>query len=87
MYCEQLFLPRDEIREKGDKNDIYNGYDLRMDVVDPSSEDIFYIQKGFGQDVDTLKVVEHEAKGPRFAYLKTIRLLYYLTLNTKPFKI
>ncbi len=84
-----IFYNRDEIREKGDKNDIDNGYSLWVDVVDPASEDISYIRKEFGLDVDTLKVVEREAKrpDPRFAYLKTIRLLYYLTLNTKPLKI
>ncbi len=32
------------MREKGDKNDIDNGYDLWMDVVEPSSE-AFFISK------------------------------------------
>ncbi len=39
-----IFYNRDEIREKGDKNDIDNGYDLWMDVVEPSSE-AFLISK------------------------------------------
>ena len=83
-----VFYNRDEIREKGDKNDIDNGYNF-MDGCcwSPSSEDISYIQKAFGLVVDILKVVESKAKRPPVRLLENETFTIYLTSNTKPLKI
>jgi magnesium transporter len=78
-----IFYNRDEIREKGDKTDIDNGYNLWMDVVDPSSEDISFIQKEFGLDVDTLKVVEREAKRPQVRLLENYTFTILLDIKYK----
>ncbi|MDQ6724385.1 MAG: magnesium transporter CorA family protein [Thermoproteota archaeon] len=53
------------MKENGDKNDINEGFNLWMDVVDPSPAEISNLQKEFGMDIETLKVVEREVKRPQ----------------------
>ncbi len=65
MLQTTIYYNHNEIKEKGDKTDINNGFNLWMDVVDPSSSEISNLQKEFGLDVETIKIVEREAKRPQ----------------------
>jgi magnesium transporter len=60
-----IFYNRDNIKENGNKNDINEAFNLWLDVVDPSPSEIFDLQKEFGLDIETLKIVEREAKRPQ----------------------
>jgi magnesium transporter len=60
-----IFYNRDNIKENGNKNDINEAFNLWLDIVDPSPSEIFDLQKEFGLDIETLKIVEREAKRPQ----------------------
>ena len=60
-----IYYNHNEIKEKEGKTDINNGFNLWMDVVDPSSSEISNLQKEFGLDIETIKIVEREAKRPQ----------------------
>ncbi len=62
-----IFYNRDNIKEteNGYINDMDKESKLWLDLVDPSSEEIFNLQKEFGLDIETLRVVEREAKRPQ----------------------
>ena len=78
-----IFYNRDEIKEIGDKNDIDKGYNLWLDVVDPSAEEMSCLQKEFGLDVDTIKVVEREAKRPQVRLLENYTFTILLDIKYK----
>jgi magnesium transporter len=60
-----IFYNRDNIKENGSKNDSKDAFNLWLDIVDPSSTEILNLQKEFGLDIETLKIVEREAKRPQ----------------------
>jgi magnesium transporter len=60
-----IFYNRDNIKENGSKNDFKDAFNLWLDIVDPSPSEIFDLQKEFGLDIETLKIVEREAKRPQ----------------------
>jgi magnesium transporter len=60
-----IFYNRDNIKENGNKNDINEAFNLWLDIVDPSPSEIFDLQKEFGLDMETLKIVERQAKRPQ----------------------
>lgn len=60
-----IFYNSEEMKENGDNHDTHEGFNLWLDVVDPSSAEISTLQKEFGLDIETLKVVEREAKRPQ----------------------
>ncbi len=60
-----IFYNRDNIKENGSKNDINEAFNLWLDIVDPSPSEIFDLQKEFGLDIETLKIVERQAKRPQ----------------------
>jgi magnesium transporter len=60
-----IFYNRDNIKENGSKNDFKDAFNLWLDIVDPSSIEILNLQKEFGLDIETLKIVEREAKRPQ----------------------
>jgi magnesium transporter len=60
-----IFYNRDNIKENGSKNDFKDAFNLWLDIVDPSSTEILNLQKEFGLDIETLKIVEREAKRPQ----------------------
>ncbi len=78
-----IFYNRDELKEKGNKNDIDGDYNSWMDVVDPASEDISYIHKEFDLDVDSLKLVEREAKRPPVRLLENYNFTILLDIKYK----
>jgi magnesium transporter len=60
-----IFYNRDNIKENGNRNDFGEAFNLWLDISDPSPVEIFNLQKEFGLDIETLKIVEREAKRPQ----------------------
>lgn len=60
-----IYYNHEGIKEKGNRDNINNGLNLWMDIVDPSSSEISNLQREFGLDIETLNMVEREAKRPQ----------------------
>ena len=54
-----------EIKQLGTKEDINNGYKLRVDVVDPTSSEIQDIRQTYGLDKSALEVFTSKSKKPQ----------------------
>ena len=78
-----IFYNRDQIKEKGDKNDIKNGFNLWIDITEPSSTEISDLQKEFGLDLDTIQIIEREAKRPRVRLLENYFFTILLDIKNK----
>lgn len=81
-----IFYNRNNIKENRSKNDVGEVFNLWLDISDPSPTEIFNLQKEFGLDIETLKIVEREAKRPQVRihknYIFTILLdIKYSTLE------
>jgi Mg2+ and Co2+ transporter CorA len=53
-----------EVIQGGNKEDIRRGYNLWIDITDPSPPEILAIQKNFDLDTKTLETYMHKSKKP-----------------------
>ncbi|HEY6535336.1 MAG TPA: CorA family divalent cation transporter [Candidatus Nitrosocosmicus sp.] len=60
-----IFYNRNNIEENKNKPIIKDKFNLWLDIVDPTPKEISDIQKEFGLDGETLKVVERQTKRPQ----------------------
>ncbi len=60
-----IFYNRNNIEENENKPVIKDRFNLWLDIIDPTPGEILDIQKEFGLDEETLKVVERQTKRPQ----------------------
>ena len=74
-----------EVKQVGNKEDIRRGYNLWIDITDPSSPEILAIQKNFDIDAKTLETVIHKSKKPQVRVLDNYTFTLILDLKYKSF--
>ena len=74
-----------EVRQGGNKEDIRRGYNLWIDIADPSSTEILAIQKNFDLDTKTLETFIHKSKKPQVRVLDSYTFTLILDLKYKSF--
>lgn len=74
---------RDQVKEKGNKSDIDNGFNVWIDIIEPSSTEIFNLQNEFGLDADTVQIIEREAKRPQVRLLENYTFSILLDIKYK----
>jgi Mg2+ and Co2+ transporter CorA len=57
-----------EVRKGGNKEDIRRGYNLWIDIPDPSPPETLAIQKNFDLDTRILETFIHKSKNHKFVY-------------------
>jgi Mg2+ and Co2+ transporter CorA len=57
-----------EVRQGGNKEDIRRGYNLWIDITDPSPPETLAIQKNFDLDTRILETFIHKSKNHKFVY-------------------
>jgi Mg2+ and Co2+ transporter CorA len=55
-----------EVKQGGNKEDIRGGYNLWIDITDPTPLEILDIQKNFDIDAKTLETIIHKSKNHKF---------------------
>jgi magnesium transporter len=84
MQTEILYNER-EVRQGGNKEDIRRGYNLWIDITDPSPPEILAIQKNFDIDTKTLETFIHKSKKPQVRVLENYTFTLILDLKYKSF--
>ena len=74
-----------EVKQGGSKEDIRRGYNLWIDITDPSPPEILAIQKNFDLDVKTLETFIHKSKKPQVRVLDSYTFTLILDLKYKAF--
>jgi magnesium transporter len=74
-----------EVRQGGNKEDITRGYNLWIDITDPSPPEILAIQKNFDLDTKTLETFIHKSKKPQVRVLDNYTFTLILDLKYKSF--
>jgi Mg2+ and Co2+ transporter CorA len=74
-----------EVRQGGNKEDIRRGYNLWIDIADPSPTEILAIQKNFDLDTKTLETFIHKSKKPQVRVLDSYTFTLILDLKYKSF--
>jgi magnesium transporter len=74
-----------EVKQGGNKEDIRRGYNLWIDITDPSPPEILAIQKNFDIDTKTLETVIHKSKKPQVRVLDNYTFTLILDLKYKSF--
>ena len=74
-----------EVRQGGNKEDIRSGYNLWIDITDPSPTEILSIQKNFDLDIKTLETYIHKSKKPQVRVLDSYTFTLILDLKYKSF--
>lgn len=74
-----------EVKQGGSKEDIRRGYNLWIDITDPSPPEILAIQKNFDLDVKTLETFIHKSKKPEVRVLDSYTFTLILDLKYKAF--
>ena len=74
-----------EVKQGGSKEDIRLGYNLWIDITDPSPPEILAIQKNFDLDVKTLETFIHKSKKPQVRVLDSYTFTLILDLKYKSF--
>ena len=59
------------------QTDLQNGYQIWVDLENPTSEEISSIQETFAIDANILKQYSSGVKKPEYVFWKVIYLLYY----------
>ncbi|MGN6614089.1 MAG: magnesium transporter CorA family protein [Candidatus Nitrosocosmicus sp.] len=71
----------DVVEEKGSKEYIIKGYNLWIDVIDPTSFEIFDLQKTFNLDHKAVEKIEQHTKKPQAMIFKNHRFTVFLSLK------
>jgi Mg2+ and Co2+ transporter CorA len=74
-----------EVSQGGNKEDIRRGYNLWIDITDPSPPEILAIQKNFDLDTKTLETFIHKSKKPQVRVLDSYTFTLILDLKYKSF--
>ena len=74
-----------EVRQGGNKDDIRRGYNLWIDITDPSPPEILALQKNFDLDTKTLEIFIHKSKKPQVRVLDGYTFTLILDLKYKSF--
>jgi magnesium transporter len=74
-----------EVIQGGNKEDIRRGYNLWIDITDPSPPEILAIQKNFDLDTKTLETYMHKSKKPQVRVLDGYTFTLILDLRYKSF--
>jgi magnesium transporter len=74
-----------EVRQGGNKEDIRHGYNLWIDITDPSPPEILAIQKNFDLDIKTLETFMHKSKKSQVRVLDSYTFTLILDLKYKSF--
>ena len=74
-----------EVRQGGNREDIRQGYNLWIDITDPSPPEILAMQKNFDIDTKTLETIIHKSKKPQVRVLETYTFTIILDLKYKSF--
>jgi magnesium transporter len=76
-----------EVKQGGNKEDIRNGYNLWIDITDPSPPEILAIQKNFDPDTKTLEIFIHKSKKPQVRVLDNYTFTLILDIKYKSFEM
>ncbi|MGN6559754.1 MAG: magnesium transporter CorA family protein [Candidatus Nitrosocosmicus sp.] len=71
----------DVVEEKGSKEYIIKGYNLWIDVIDPTSFEISDLQKTFNLDHKAVEKIEQQTKKPQAMIFKNHRFTVFLSLK------
>jgi Mg2+ and Co2+ transporter CorA len=74
-----------EVGQGGNQEDIRSGYNLCIDIIDPSPTEILSIQKNFDLDIKTLETFIHKSKKPQVRVLDSYTFTLILDLKYKSF--
>jgi magnesium transporter len=74
-----------EVRQGGNKEDIRRGYNLWIDITDPSPPETLAIQKNFDLDTRILETFIHKSKKPQVRVLDSYTFTLILDLKYKSF--
>jgi len=74
-----------EVKQGGNKEDIRDGYNLWIDITDPTQLEILAIQKNFDIDAKTLETIIHKSKKPQVRVLDNYTFTLILDLKYKSF--
>jgi magnesium transporter len=73
-----------EVKEgQGSKEDIKKGYNLWIDVVDPTESELFNLQQSFSLDNKALETYENKSKKPQIRVLEDHSLTIFLSMKYK----
>lgn len=70
-----------EIRKAGSREDIGRGYNVWLDLVDPSKEEIKSAQKAFGLDEKSLEQILNKSKKPQVRFLDNQTFTIFLDIK------
>ena len=74
-----------EVKQGGNKVDMRLGYNLWVDITDPSPPEILAIQKNFDLDTKTLETLIHKSKKPQVSVLDGYTFILLLGLKYRSF--
>jgi magnesium transporter len=72
-----------EVKQGGNKEDIRNGFNLWIDITDPSPPEIPAIQKTFDLEAKTLETFMHKSKKPQVFVLDNYTFTLILDMKYK----
>jgi magnesium transporter len=73
-----------EVKEgQGSKEDIKKGYNLWIDVVNPTESDLFNLQQSFNLDNKALENYENKSKKPQIRLLENHSFTIFLNVKYK----
>jgi magnesium transporter len=74
------------IEGKGSKEDIKNGYNLWIDIVNPTSSEIFELEQIFGLECKAVQKFEQKTKKPQVLLFKNQKFTVFLSLKFNTIK-
>ena len=73
-----------EVKEgQGSKEDIKKGYNLWIDVLNPTESELFNLQQSFSLDNKALETYENKSKKPQIRVLEDHSLAIFLSMKYK----
>jgi magnesium transporter len=74
------------IEGKGSKEEIKNGYNLWIDIVNPTSSEIFELEQIFGLERKAVQKFEQRTKKPQVLLFKNQKFTIFLSLKFNTIK-
>jgi Mg2+ and Co2+ transporter CorA len=72
-----------EVKESDSKEDIKQGYNIWIDLVDPTKTEIQMIQELFSLDIKTIEIILNKSKKPRVCVLDGHSFTIILSIKYK----
>jgi len=72
-----------EIKEHASKDDLRNGYNVWLDLVDPTSAELHNAQQSFNLDPKAVEMVENKSKKPQIRVLNNHKFTIILEMKFK----